>query len=119
VHDRGVGGGVLLGVVDGVQVERAGPGVAGEGERAEVAAVSFEGGDVLQDLGVVDSVVGVDAEAEAGGEFDRAVDAVQRGREAMSSSGVPSPASSPRSSRSVPPSTSTTASAPKWFSTVR
>jgi hypothetical protein len=71
VDDGGPGGGLGLCVVDSVEVELAGPAVAGDRERAEVGTVGCHGRDVLQDLGVVDAVVGVDAESDAGGELER------------------------------------------------
>lgn len=70
-------GGVRVG--DGVAVEPRFPARSGNRERAEVAAVAVERGEVLQHLHVVDAVVGVDAEAERAHQLDRQVEAGHRG----------------------------------------
>src|SRR5216110_3348674 len=59
VDDAGPLWGGGLGVGDGVAVQDGFAAGARDGQRAEVAAVAVEGGEVLQYLDVVDAVVGV------------------------------------------------------------
>ena len=59
-------------------MQRRFPAGARYGQRAEVAAVAVERGDVLLHLNVVDAVVGVDTEAKTGHQLDRQVESGRR-----------------------------------------